>query len=48
MGEERKKEKRKEKEQERRGTKSKFSSLVFTNLLRVSGTFGVDIHVALE
>ena len=52
MAEERKKERKKGRKKERRKKKkedeqeSKFSSLVFSNLLRVSGTFGVDI--ALE
>ena len=39
-------EEERKKENERRWTKLKFSSLVFSNLLKVSGTFGVDI--ALE
>ena len=43
---EEKKKKKKKKEEEERRTKLKFSSLVFSNLLKVSGTFGVDI--ALE
>ena len=42
---ERKKERKKE-EEERRLTKSKFSSLFFSNLLKFSGTFELDI--ALE
>ena len=44
--EEREEEKEEEKEEERRRTKSKFSSLVFSTLLKISGTFRVDI--ALE
>ena len=36
----------KEEEEERRSTKSKFSSLIFSILLKVSGAFGVNL--ALE
>ena len=32
-----------EKEEERRWTKSKFSDLAVSTLLKVSGTFGVDL-----
>ena len=40
-----KKKKKKERKKERRLTKSKFSSLVFSTLLKVSGTFRVDLAI---
>ena len=40
-----KKKKKEEEEEERRRTKSKFSCLVFSTLLNVSGVFRVDLAI---
>ena len=43
-----KKKERRKKKKEKRRTKSKFSSLVSSNLIKVSETFGIDTCITLE